>query len=75
MPSDALRIALISEHASPRGPRGARGPGADLDALVRALVRRGHRIDLLARRDSPAQPALAELQPGGPGPGRVRHAG
>ena len=64
MPSDALRIALISEHASPCMPRGARGPGAELDALVRALVRRGHRIDLLARRDSPAWPTLVELQPG-----------
>jgi D-inositol-3-phosphate glycosyltransferase len=64
MPSDALRIALISEHASSCVPRGACGPGADLDALVRALVRRGHRIDLLARRESPAWPTRVELQPG-----------
>ena len=64
MPPDALRIALISEHASPCAARTARGPGADRDALVRALVRRGHRVDLLARRDSPALPALAEIHPG-----------
>lgn len=64
MPSDALRIALISEHASPCAARGGRGPGADLEALVGALARRGHQIDLVARRDSPALPALVELQPG-----------
>lgn len=62
MPSDSLRIALISEHASPFMARG--GPGVDLDALVGALVRRGHAVDLLARRDSPALPAVAELQAG-----------
>ena len=61
MPSDALRIALISEHASPT-TGGVRR--ADRDALVRALVRRGHRVDLLARRNSPAQPALAEVETG-----------
>jgi glycosyltransferase involved in cell wall biosynthesis len=64
MPSDALRIALISGHASPCAARGVRGPGADLEALVAALARRGHQIDLVARRDSPALPALVELQPG-----------
>jgi D-inositol-3-phosphate glycosyltransferase len=67
MPPDALRIALISEHASPLaaltgGDAGA--PDPDLEPLTRALVRRGHRVDVLARRDSPALPAVAELQPG-----------
>jgi D-inositol-3-phosphate glycosyltransferase len=72
MPPDALRIALISEHVSPLAvPAGgaAGAPGVDLGPIARALAQRGHRVDVLVRRDSPAQPALAELQPGV----RVRH--
>lgn len=72
MPPDALRIALISEHASPLAmPAGmaAGAPGVDLGPLARALAQRGHRVDVLVRRESPTQPALVELQAGV----RVRH--
>ena len=72
MPPDALRIALISEHVSPLAvPAGlaAAAPGIDLVPLACALARRGHHVDLLARRDAPSLPALVDLQPGV----RVRH--
>jgi D-inositol-3-phosphate glycosyltransferase len=67
MPPDALRIALISEHASPFTTgvgSDAANQGADFEPLLRALVRRGHRVDVLVRRDSPAWPVVAELLPG-----------
>jgi glycosyltransferase involved in cell wall biosynthesis len=72
MPPDALRIALISEHASPLAvPAGmaAGAPGVDLGPVARALAQRGHCVDVLVRRESPSQPALVELQAGV----RVRH--
>jgi D-inositol-3-phosphate glycosyltransferase len=67
MPPDALRIALISEHASPFAApfrSDAAGQSADLEPLLRALVRRGHCVDVLVRRDSSAWPTVAELLPG-----------
>ena len=60
------RVALISEHASPLAATGEvdadeRQP---VEQLARALARRGHGVDVLTRRDSPALPAVVDLLPG-----------
>ena len=63
----AVRIALISEHASPLASLGsvdAGGQNVYVDKVARMLARRGHRVDVLTRRDDPALPATVELEPG-----------
>ena len=67
MSPDSLRIALISEHASPLATLGgvdAGGQNTYVDQVARALGRRGHAVDVLTRRDSPELPPVVELQPG-----------
>jgi D-inositol-3-phosphate glycosyltransferase len=66
MPIDSLRIALISEHASPlRALGGAQaGAGDRIGQVAHALARRGHCVDILTRRAAPESPAVVELQPG-----------
>jgi D-inositol-3-phosphate glycosyltransferase len=61
-----VRIAMISEHASPLGPEGLdaagqRSPVADLSA---ALAQEGHEVRVYSRRDSPDQPAAETMSPG-----------
>jgi D-inositol-3-phosphate glycosyltransferase len=67
MTPDSLRIALISEHASPLASLGgvdAGGQNTYVDQVARALARRGHAVDMLTRRDSPDLPPVVDLQPG-----------
>lgn len=62
-----LRIALISEHASPAallGGEDAGGQNVYVDGLSRALGRFGHSVDVFTRRDSGAGPAVTEVAPG-----------
>jgi histidinol-phosphate phosphatase family protein len=77
-----LRIALLSEHASPlAGLGGADGGGQNVYVaqVARHLARRGHQVEVLTRRDGPYLPAVMEWLdgvrivhvPAGP-PGRCR---
>nr|WP_286197433.1 glycosyltransferase [Variovorax boronicumulans] len=59
-----LRIALISEHASPLAPAGgvdAGGQNIYVDHVARTLARRGHRVDVFTRRDAPGLPDVQPL--------------
>jgi len=61
-----LRIALISEHASPLASLGgvdAGGQNVYVDKVARQLVERGHEVDVFTRRDDPALPPIVEVQP------------
>lgn len=52
-----LRIALVSEHASPLavlGGRDAGGQNVHVAELARALAARGHRVTVYTRRDDPS---------------------
>lgn len=68
MPSPAaLRIALISEHASPLATLGGTDSGGQnvyVMEVARALASRGHRVDVFTRRDSPQLSPAVELLPG-----------
>ena len=77
-----LRIALISDHASPlAAPGGADcgGQNVYVSQLARALAARGHHVDVFTRRDDPALPLVVPAcdgvrvihVPAGP-PGPVR---
>ena len=62
-----MRIAMVSEHASPLAVLGgddAGGQNVHVAALSDALVRRGHEVTVLTRWDDPAQPQRQRL-PGG----------
>lgn len=62
-----LRIALISEHASPAallGGEDAGGQNVYVDELSRALGRLGHSVDLFTRRDSVDAPEVLAYAPG-----------
>jgi D-inositol-3-phosphate glycosyltransferase len=62
-----LRIALISEHASPLARLGtvdAGGQNVYVDKVARELAARGHRVDVFTRRDDPGLPEVEELAPG-----------
>lgn len=66
-PPPPLRIALISEHASPLATQGgvdAGGQNTYVSHVARSLARRGHHVDVLTRRDDPALPAAVDLRPG-----------
>ena len=63
----ALRIALISEHASPLALAGgvdAGGQNVYVAHVARGLAAAGHSVDVLTRRDDPALPTAVDLQPG-----------
>jgi len=67
MAAPSLRIALISEHASPLAQAGSVDSGGQnvyVDKVAAALARRGHQVLVMTRRDSPAQPAMQPLGPG-----------
>lgn len=62
-----LRIAMISEHASPLATIGsvdAGGQNVYVAHLARCLARAGHQVDVYTRRDSPLLPAVVDLRPG-----------
>lgn len=62
-----LRIALVSEHASPLavlGGRDAGGQNVHVAELARALAARGHRVRVYTRRDCPDLPDRVPLAPG-----------
>lgn len=57
---------MISEHASPLAALGgvdAGGQNVHVAALSTALARRGHRVTVYTRRDSPDLPAKVRVQP------------
>ena len=62
-----LRIALISEHASPLATIGgvdAGGQNIYVAHVARGLARLGHHVDVLTRRDSPALAPTVDLTAG-----------
>lgn len=62
-----LRVALVSEHASPLTEPGtvdAGGQNVHVRALALALAASGHRVVVHTRRTSPEQPATVPLAPG-----------
>ena len=67
MKNPALRIALISEHASPLALAGgvdAGGQNVYVAHVARGLAAAGHQVDVMTRRDDPTLPATVDLQPG-----------
>jgi len=64
--NSALRIALISEHASPMAVLGgtdAGGQNVYVAQVARGLARAGHHVDVLTRRDSQQAPAALDVCP------------
>jgi glycosyltransferase involved in cell wall biosynthesis len=62
-----MKIAFISEHASPLATLGgvdADGPSTYVGCVASYLVEAGHQVDVLTRRDSPRLPAVVNLRPG-----------
>ena len=62
-----MRIALVSEHASPLATLGgvdAGGQNVHVAALARALARRGHHVTVYTRRDEARLPARVTLTDG-----------
>jgi glycosyltransferase involved in cell wall biosynthesis len=62
-----LKIAMISEHASPLAALGgvdAGGQNLHVAELSRAMVRTGHEVTVYTRREDPTQPARVRA-PGG----------
>ncbi|QXL85810.1 glycosyltransferase family 1 protein [Comamonas sp. NLF-1-9] len=62
-----LKIAMISEHASPLALAGgvdAGGQNVYVDSVARQLGALGHRVDVLTRRDDPKLPAVVPIAPG-----------
>ena len=67
MPFRPLRIALISEHASPLAAIGsvdAGGQNVYVRHVAVCLARAGHQVDVLTRRDDPALLAAVDMRPG-----------
>lgn len=62
-----MKIAMVSEHASPLvvpGGADVGGQSVHVDSLARALARRGHEVVVHTRRDDPTLPAHVILAPG-----------
>ncbi|HEY9476184.1 MAG TPA: glycosyltransferase [Mycobacteriales bacterium] len=62
-----MRIAMVSEHASPLAALGgpdAGGQNVYVEALSRALARSGHQVDVYTRRDGRRVPDEVEFAPG-----------
>lgn len=67
MDEKPLRIALISEHASPLATIGgvdAGGQNVYVSQVASCLARAGHHVDVLTRRESPDQPPMVDVGPG-----------
>lgn len=66
-PSERLRVALISEHASPLAVAGGVDSGGQniyVNHVGRALARAGHAVDVFTRRDDPSLPPVVHTRPG-----------
>ncbi len=64
---EPLRIALISEHASPLALIGgidAGGQNIYVAQVARCLAQAGHHVDVLTRRDAPEPAAFVDMRPG-----------
>jgi D-inositol-3-phosphate glycosyltransferase len=62
-----MRIAMVSEHASPLAAPGspdAGGQNVHVNELSRALADAGHDVTVLTRRDDPDLPDVVPLHPG-----------
>jgi len=62
-----LRIAMVSEHASPLAPLGgvdAGGQNTHVAELAKALARHGHEVRIYTRRDDPEIPQSVPLHDG-----------
>ncbi|WP_258727039.1 glycosyltransferase [Cellulomonas sp. NS3] len=62
-----MRIAMVSEHASPLATLGgvdAGGQNVHVAALAEHLARLGHRVDVYTRRDDASLPRVVEMRPG-----------
>jgi glycosyltransferase involved in cell wall biosynthesis len=62
-----MRIAMISEHASPLavlGGEDAGGQNVHVAALAASLADRGHSVEVFTRRDAPGLPDVVEFHPG-----------
>ncbi|HEX6704578.1 MAG TPA: glycosyltransferase family 1 protein [Albitalea sp.] len=62
-----MRIALISEHASPLATIGsvdAGGQNIYVAHVARGLASEGHHVDVLTRRDDASVPAVVDMRPG-----------
>ncbi len=62
-----LRIAFVSEHASPvalLGSQDAGGQNVYVDEVSRSLAQLGHTVDVFTRRDDPDAPEIVEWSPG-----------
>ncbi|HJV59442.1 MAG TPA: glycosyltransferase family 1 protein [Albitalea sp.] len=62
-----MRIALISEHASPLATIGsvdAGGQNIYVAHVARGLASQGHHVDVLTRRDDAGLPAVVDMRPG-----------
>ena len=62
-----MRIAMVSEHASPLATLGgvdAGGQNVHVAALAGALADLGHDVDVYTRRDAPDLPEVVEMAPG-----------
>ncbi|WP_205696804.1 glycosyltransferase [Conexibacter sp. SYSU D00693] len=62
-----MRIAMVSEHASPLAALGgvdAGGQNVHVAALATAIARRGHEVVVHTRRDDPGLPDRVEMAPG-----------
>jgi glycosyltransferase involved in cell wall biosynthesis len=62
-----MRIAMVSEHASPLAAVGgvdAGGQNVHVEALSRALARAGHEVTVHTRRDCPALPDRVRTEDG-----------
>ncbi|MGH6647931.1 glycosyltransferase family 4 protein [Aquabacterium sp.] len=64
---EPLRIALISEHASPLATMGGTDAGGQniyVAQVARCLAKAGHQVDVFTRRDNPDLPPVVDLRPG-----------
>src|SRR5215211_4013648 len=62
-----MRIAMVSEHASPLAALGgvdAGGQNVHVAALAQAIARRGAEVVVHTRRDDPGLPARIQMAPG-----------
>lgn len=62
-----LRVAFLSEHASPlalRGSQDAGGQNVYVDEVSRNLGRLGYAVDIFTRRDDPRLPEVVDWAPG-----------
>ena len=67
MTTAPLRVALISEHASPlvrQGGVDAGGQNVYVLHVAAALARLGHHVDVLTRRDQRTVPTAVDMRPG-----------